>query len=343
LVSSLASEAGLSEPGEKLIAFRLRRLLESRLRVEDTFRQSPEIELEHIEAPIFIIGLPRTGTTALSNLIAQDPDIRSLRLWESLEPVPPPDSATERTDPRIAATQAGLEVMDQMYPRMKTLYPQAATGPTECQDLLGMAFRTFHFDGMARVPGYIDWLLGADMRPAYEYHRRVLKLLQWRCPPKRWHLKTPVHTLALDALDSVYPDARFIWTHRDPAEVIGSVCSLITYLRGMVSDRDDRAVIATQQIDLWVEALRRGKAFREMAGEDRFADVHQEDLERDGVGAVRDAYERLGMKLGRGAAEAMRGWLAEHPRGAHGSHSYDLSEFGIDAETVRARFAVHEP
>jgi hypothetical protein len=141
----------------------------------------------------------------------------------------------------------------------------------------------------------------------------------------------------------VYPDACFIWTHRDPAEVIGSVCSLITYLRTMVSDRDDRAVIATQQIDLWVEALRRGKAFRGMAGEERFADVHQEDLARDALGAARSVYERLGMELGRGAAEAMRGWLAEHPRGASGSHSYDLSEFGIDAETVRARFAVYEP
>jgi sulfotransferase family protein len=343
LVSSLVAEAGLTELGEKMTAFRLRRLLENRLRVEDTFRRHPEIELEHIEAPVFIIGLPRTGTTALSNLIAQDPEIRSLRLWESLDPVPAPMSETEHTDPRIAATQAGLDVMDQVYPRMKALYPQTATGPTECQDLLGMAFRTSHFDGMARVPAYMDWVLGADMRPAYEYHRRTLKLLQWRCPPKRWHLKTPVHTLALDALDSVYPDARFIWTHRDPAEVIGSVCSLITYLRAMVSDRDDRAEIATQQIELWVEALRRGTAFRAMAGEERFADVRHEDLARDGVGAVRGAYERLGMELGEGTAEAMRGWLASHPRGAHGSHSYDLSEYGIDAETVRARFAVYEP
>lgn len=339
LVDSLANEAELTELGEKVTTFRVRRLLESRLRVEDTYKRHPSIDDERIEAPLFIVGLPRTGSTALSNLIARDPEIRSLRLWESLDPVPPPETATEHTDPRIAATQAGLDAMDAVYPRMKALYPQTATGPTECQDLLGMAFRTTHFDGMARVPSYLDWTLEADMTPAYEYHRRVLKLLQWRCPPKRWHLKTPVHLLTLDALSAVYPDARFIWTHRDPAEVIGSVCSLISYLRAMVSDRSDPREIASRQLDLWTEALRRGLAFRARAGEERFADVHQRDLVRDGVGTVRAAYSELGKTLSDAAAEAMRRRLAEHPRGEHGTHEYDLAEFGLDRKTVRERFA----
>lgn len=339
LILSLNEEAALTDLGEKITALRLGTLLRNRLRIEDTYRRHPEIEQERVEAPIFIVGLPRTGTTALSNLIAADPQIRSLRLWESLDPVPPPETATEHTDPRIARAQAGLDAMDAVFPRMKALYPQTGAGPTECQDLLGMDFRATHFDGMARVPGYVSWVVVCDMLPAYRYHRRTLKLLQWRCPPRLWHLKTPVHLLAIDTLDEVYPDARFIWTHRDPAEVLGSVCSLITYLRTMVSGRSDAVELGEQQVALWVEALRRGVAFRERAGEDRFADVSFSDLAAHGVHAVRRAYERLGLTLSAAAEEAMRRWLDANPRHARGAHEFALADYGLDGESVRARFA----
>ena len=139
------------------------------------------------------------------------------------------------------------------------MYFQTATGATECQDLLGMEFRTAHFDGMAHVPSYADWVVDCDMAPAYRFHRRVLQLLQWRCPPRLWHLKTPVHMLALEPLLESYPDARFLWTHRDPAEVLGSVCSLIAYTRSWVSDRTD-SDLGQEQVELWAEALRRAIA-----------------------------------------------------------------------------------
>ena len=179
----------------------------------------------------------------------------------------------------IARTQAGLDAMDRAFPRMKSLYPQTATGPTECQDLLGMAFRTIHFDGLVRVPGYVDWFLECDAGPAYAYHRRMLKLLQWKCPPTQWHLKTPAHLFALEALDAAYPDARFIWTHRDPAEVIGSVCSLITFLRGMASESSETAELGARQVELWVEAIRRGFAFRDRLPAERIIDVRNDDLD----------------------------------------------------------------
>lgn len=341
LTASLNVESNLTPLGEKVTAYRLRTLLQSRLRIEDTYRQHPEIDDERVDAPLFIIGLPRTGTTALSNLLAADPQIRSLRLWESLEPVPPPDAATEHDDPRIARTQAGLDAMDQAYPRIRALYPQAATWPTECQDLLGMAFRTIHFDGMTDVPGYLSWVLETDPLPAYAYHRRVLKLLQWRCPPKLWHLKTPAHMLALDALTEVYPDARFLWTHRDPAEVLGSVCSLITYLRGMVSERSDPAELGARQVELWKVALERALAFRDRVGEERFADVHVDDLAADGVGVVRDAYQRLGLRLGPDGEAGMRRWLDQNPRGGHGGHEFAVSDYGLDPAIVRKRFAFY--
>lgn len=338
LCESLACEAELNSLGETILNERLRRLLVNRLRIEDAYRASPEIEHQEVEGPIFIIGLPRTGTTALSQLLALDPQVRSLRLWESSDPVPPPETATEDIDPRISETERGLEAMDSAFPRMKSLYFQTATGPTECQDLLGMEMRTTHFDGMAHVPTYTRWAMSCDMGPAYRYHRRTLRLLQWHCPPRLWHLKTPVHMLALGDVISVYPGARFLWTHRDPSQVLGSVCDLISYTRSWVSDRDESAEIGGQQVDIWVEALRRGIAFREKAGEELFADVYFDQLESDPVGTVRRAYTKLGLELGEGAAQRMRAWSQEHHRGAHGAHEYQLDEFGLTAHGVRETF-----
>ena len=239
LVDSLNNEATLTESGEAILTMRIGMLLSNRLRVIRTFEEHPEIHAEEIGGPLFIIGLPRTGTTALSNLIAADPQIRSVRLWESSDPVPPPEAAEQNTDPRIDAARRGLEAMYEAFPKMRSLHFQSPTGPTECQDLLGMEFRTAHFDGMARVPSYAAWVTECDMSSAYVFHRRVLQLLQWHCPPRFWHLKTPVHMLALDHLRAVYPAAKFVWTHRDPAPVLGSVCSLIAYTRSWVSDRND--------------------------------------------------------------------------------------------------------
>jgi hypothetical protein len=340
LVEALAAEAALTELGEDILKLRLRMLLTNRLRVEDAHCANGDIEHQVVEGPLVIIGLPRTGTTALSQLLSVDPQIRSLRLWESSDPVPPPESGTEDVDPRIEETARGLEAMYSAFPRMKTMYFQTATGATECQDLLGMDFRTAHFDGMAHVPRYTDWVTSCDMTPAYRYHRRVLQLLQWHCPPRLWHLKTPVHMLALDRLIETYPDARFLWTHRDPAEVMGSVSSLIAYTRCWVSDRVD-ADLGDRQIDLWSEAVARAMAFRSRSGDGRFADIHFGDLNADPVGTVERAYARLGVALGDDARRRMAILAGENPRGAHGVHEYALEEFGIDGDAVRRRFAAY--
>ena len=340
LTESLSAEADLTELGEEILRLRLRMLLANRLRVEDVHVRHPAVADQVVEGPLVIIGLPRTGTTALSQLVSTDPQIRSLRLWESTDPVPPPESATEHSDPRIAEAARGLEAMYEAFPRMKAMYFQTATGATECQDLLGMEFRTAHFDGMAHVPRYTDWVVNCDMAPAYRYHRRVLQLLQWHCPPRLWHLKTPVHMLALGPLVEAYPDARFLWTHRDPAEVLGSVCSLVAYTRSWVSDRVDRD-LGQGQVELWTEALHRAMAFREDVGEGRFADIRFGDLNADPVGTVGRAYRQLGLELGDEARRHMAHWAAENPRGSHGAHEYALDEFRIDPEALRDRFSFY--
>ncbi len=337
LVDALEAEAQLSELGEQIMGMRLQGHLSTRLRIHATYREHPDIAEQAIETPIFIIGLPRTGTTALSNLLHADPAIRSLRMWESSSPVPPPESATENDDPRIREAEQGLAAMDEAFPLMRRLHFQTATGPTECQDLLGLEFRTTHFDGMAHVPGYTQWALQCDMAPAYEWHRRTLQLLQWHCPPRQWHLKTPVHMLSLPALDAVYPDARFIWTHRDPAEVMGSVCSLIAYVRSWVSDLPATG-IGAEQTAIWAEALRRAMTFRDTADPGRFTDVGFSDLNADPVGTVAGALTTLGIGCNETSRRAVTTWAGANPPGAAGRHEFTLDEYDLTRDGVRADF-----
>jgi Sulfotransferase family len=339
LVDSMNEEAGLSESGEVMMLHRLVNLLTSRLQVEDTYRASPSIEEEVVEGPVFVIGLPRTGTTALSQLVAADPQFRSLRTWESSAPCPPPETATEHTDPRIAETEAGLAMMNEMFPLMQSMHHAEATTATECQDLLGMSFRTVHFDGFARVPSYLAWVTESDMRSTYLYHRRVLHLLQWHCPPRLWHLKTPVHMFSLDALVEAYPNAKFLWSHRDPTKVLGSVCSLIHYTRSWASDRDDAMELGAEQLGRWWLAVSRAMDFRARVGDERFADVAFADLQTDPIGALSAAYERIDLSFRDASRRAVTQWAGGHEPGAHGTHTYDLADFGLEAGQVRERFA----
>jgi sulfotransferase family protein len=349
LIDSLESEARLSDTGRLVFESRLGHSLEQRLSVIDWRTRFPEVVDEAIDAPVIITGLPRTGTTALSNLLAQDPATRSLRVWESGAPTPPPETATEHNDPRIAATQAGLDMFEQMVPAMKTMHHDTATDTAEAIDLLGMSFRTHHFAGMADVPAYDRWWLGCDMEPAYRFHRDVLQLLQWRCPPHRWHLKNPPDLFCLDAVAAVYPDVRFIWTHRDPAAVLPSVASLIATVQTMSTDTVDAMGIGSHQLDLWATAVERGMAWRATSPEP-FVDVFMRDLVADPIAAVARLYADLGWEFTTEAETAMTTWIRDHPPGQHGEHSPVAADFGLDParigerfEQYRAAFDVEEP
>ena len=330
--------AKLSELGSMVWRGRLLSHLTQRLRVLDVLARHPEIERQPVPAPIFIVGLPRTGTTALSHLLARDPATRSLRVWESAQPVPPPESATEHDDPRIESAAKQLEAMRQLSPRLASMHEDTPTGPTENHDLLGMSLRTFHFEGMSFLPGYVAWWLRCDMVPAYRLMKRTLQLLQWRCPPDRWMLKSPPDSFCLDALLSVFPDARFMVTHRDPAAVLGSVCSLIHTMYEMTSTPPSRERIGASELSSWSEAMARLLAQRARIGEARFADVHFHDLVADPLGAIARAYARLGLPWTPEAEQAMRTHAGLHPRGKHGEHRYRLEDFGLESKGVHASF-----
>jgi hypothetical protein len=339
IVEALNTEADLNDIGRVIQHATISNALIQRLNIEDTYTQHPEIDDEVIGGPVFVIGLPRTGTTALSQLVAADPQFRSLRMWESQAPTPPPEAATQHTDPRIAQAEAGLKMLDDMFPLMKTLYNSEPAAPTECQDLMGMSFRTFHFDGAVRAPRYLAWLMHCDMRETYAFHRRVLKLLQWHCPPTLWHLKTPVHIFALDALVEAYPNAKFLWSHRDPAKVMASVCSLIQYVRSWSSDRNDAKELGVEQVESWVEGVNRAMDFRTRQGDERFADVSFADLQTDPVRTLQDSYESLGLTFTDATLHSVTRWAQGHRPGSRGSHEYDLADYGLTPEGVRERFA----
>jgi hypothetical protein len=218
------------------------------------------------------------------------------------------------------------------------MYDATAVSPTENIDLLGQHFRTQHFDGMAHVPGYIRWWLGCDMVPAYRHHERVLKLLQWRCPPTRWHLKSPPDLCCLDTFATVYPRARIIWTHRDPAKVLASVCKLIWIVRRMQTDHVDTSQLGREQLMLWSEGVRRALAYRKRAGESHFADVFMRDLVACPIETVAGVYDRFELSFTTEAERRMRAWSAEHPQHKHGALPYTLEEFGLRLDEVREAF-----
>jgi hypothetical protein len=341
LVRSLDEEAALNEIGRGAMTDQIIGYLANRLEVEKCYASHPEIDDERIVAPLFGIGLPRTGSTALSYLLAQDPARRSLRTWEAGSPCPPPETATEHTDPRIAEAQAGIDLTHAMFPGFDGMIPTSATGPQECLVVMALDFRSLVFEGMTSIPTYSAWLLQCDMEPAYRYHERVLKLLQWHCPPNRWWLKTPAHMLSIDALDAVYPDARFVMTHRDVAKVLPSVCALYGAFSSVLTERPDPLAIGAQNVAQWRCALERLIAFRDSGNEDRFHDLSFDAVQRDPVGEIAGLYAELGDELTEVARQGMVDWWTESSKDRSGPHRYDPEIYGLDLAEIREQFAFY--
>ena len=284
LVKALRDEARLNDRGEGFIYARVGMHLRQRLQVEDWYRRHPEIDDETIDNPLFGLGLPRTGSTALSFLLAQDPDIRYLRSWESAEPCPPP-STVQGDDPRIPPEQRALMVGSRHH------VPNDIHGPMECLDLMALDFKSQIFQAFAQIPSYSEWLAtDADYTSTYAYERRVLKLLQWGEPPRPWRLKSPAHVLALDHLDRVFPDARFVMTHRDPTDVILSVADVYADIAGGFTDHLDRRYLGELNVNHWSVGMDRTVKFRDGGADDRFFDIDFRAMGADPIGEVRRLY-----------------------------------------------------
>ena len=332
LLASLRDEARLNARGEAFIHQRIVGYLSQRLQVEDWYRRHPEIDDEAIEAPLIGLGLPRTGSTALSMLLAQDPDVRYLRRWESSQPCPPP-STVRGIDPRIPPDKG--EMIGTRYH-----VPADTHGPMECHELMALSFTSHLFQSFAQVPTYSAWLIEkADLRSTLEYQRRVMKLLQWGEPTKPWRLKCPSHVLWLDQLDAVFPDANYVMTHRDPTDVILSVAELYADIIGSFTDDMDRPYIGGLNVEHWSLGMKRALAFRSGDAESRFYDIDFRAMQVDPIGEVTGLYAWLDETVGGQFQEQMRNWWTQAAAEREPSQRADPVEFGIDIEAVRPLFA----
>lgn len=338
LVGALDAEAQLSPVGEMALTAQITAALSNRLRVVDWRRRHPEVGATRVEAPLVVLGLPRTGTTLLGGLLACDPTHRPLYRWEANDCIPPPEADALTTDPRVEATRHGSQVLDSLNPGFKAIHHEEADDPTECVTVLGQHFTSLLWETLANVGSYGEWLLRADQRTAYRYHHDVLEVLQSRAPG-RWSLKSPHHGLALDALLAEYPDARVVITHRDPVPVIGSLCSLIRSLSGTFSDADHTAYIATHWPAIAEEIVTRTDAVRQTHSQRGFLDVAYRDLLNDPIETVRAIYVWDDHELHPDTEAEMRAYLASHAQARFGRHTYALDDFGLRAGAVRERFA----
>lgn len=340
LLVAVDAEAALHDAGEQLLAAMIRSRLTNRLRLYDWHRRHPEIGQQPVPDPVFVIGLWRTGTTIMSYLLAQDPERRSLLRWEAASPCPPPGIDAAADEARIDRVARQIAEQHERTPELASINIQEAEGPTECVLTLSHEFKSQLFDTSLYIPSYYRWNRSTDQRSAYDHHKTTLQLLQWRRPPDRWHLKAPAHTLSLDALRSVYPDARFVVVHRDPAVSLASACDFWTMQMRSFTDRIDHAAVGRHWLGIYDDALTELTRFLDEEPATEVVQLRYREL-ADPITAIQRVYDHLGLPLTDAAEKAMADFVHAHRPGAHGRHTYALEDFGLTRAEVQERFAPH--
>jgi hypothetical protein len=344
LLTAFEDDAGLSPLGRFTARSLVLQLLVTRLRVEALVRAHPEILAEEVRAPIVILGLPRTGTTHLHNLMSQDPALRTLPYWESLEPVPdaPDPRRPPEPDPRIERCARALRMVHwvmPLFPRMHEMEPEARHEEIQ---LLAVAFSTMLFEASYFVPGYRDWYRASDQTGAYRYLRRMLQVLQWLRGPRRWLLKSPQHLEQLGPLLTVFPDVRIVQTHRDPVRVTASMCTMAAYGLRMARERIDALAVGRYWAERIEVMLRASVRDRPLLPPQQVRDVLFHEFMADDLATVERIYGFLGEPLTPAARDAMRAYLSAHARGRLGSIDYRLDDFGLDANERRRALAFYQ-
>ncbi len=311
--------------------------LAGRLTTTDYLARRPELLKRPIERPVFVFGIPRTGTTLLSNLLAADPARRSPLTWEIDEPVPPATSATLYNDPRALARLEAERQMLAARPDMGKYYRGSAIYPNECVFIQAQDFKTLMWDSRGKLPGYREYIFSADVTSAYDYEKRFLQLLQADAPGI-WNLKMPSHALFIPTLLKVFPDARLLWTHRDPFTATGSLCSLISLAHRGYTGKVDTEWLAENYPKQAAAHADRAMDARDAIGDDRIIDVHYADLMRDPIGTMRSVYAKLGDDFTEGAQAGMRSWIDDNPQDKFGTHEYKLAQYGLSKQALEPLF-----
>lgn len=333
LLESLERDGDLHPDTDAAVIGDLRRRLVNRLEVETWYAEHPEVHDVPVRGPIDINGLPRTGTTALADMLSLDPQFRCLRGWEQTKPVPPPVAEREAEDPRRVEF---VRMHDQRSAASAAMHIFEVDATMEDTEILGMAF---HGQQMTLpVAGYRKWWRSADLTQTYEYHRRVVKLLGSTRPPDLWLFKAPHHKFHLKALARAYPDIRFVMTHRDPAKVVPSYTSLVsTIFPPAAGDRDLHA-LGREVSEHLREGMQRAIEERARIGEDRFLDVHHRELVVDPKGTIRRVYDWLDLELTPDVEHTILHWQEENAMGAKGTHRYTAEQFGLSVAQIRSDY-----
>src|SRR5437870_3276070 len=327
LLESCHREARLNVIGKMALRSDVVRILGNRLLLERDRRIYPEIAQQTIREPLFIVGLPRSGTTLLHILLAADPQHRAPLTWEVMTPSPPTNQNERQRIRRAARNLSSLRWLAPMFENVHALGPAM---PQECVSLMSPTFLSDQFDTMYNVPSYRAWFFSRDLRPAYEFHRHSLQQLQFRESAERWVLKAPAHMFAAPALLSVYPDARFVQIHRAPMEAVVSVSSLVTILRRVFSDDVDPIQVGRDALTYWSQALKTFMRARDQLPVSRVCDLRYDDVRRDPIAAAGRVYEHFGETLSRAVEKRMRIVLARQASQTNGVHRYDATHFKLN-------------
>ena len=343
LLEACEQEANLSIVGRLAVKSEAIRLLSNRLQLIQDRKTYPEIAQESIKAPLIILGLPRTGSTLLHNLLSQDPANRVPRMWETIMPSPPPGHPHSSAKSRIRNTNRLLKGFYLAAPKFKIVYPMTALDPAECVTMMTYSFMSAQFQSAYHIPSYQKWLENAALHQAYIEHRQFLQHLQWNYQPQQWVLKAPPHIFAPEALLSVYPDAKVIQTHRSPHTALGSVSSFDVILRQTFSRSVNPEQIGQEALLQWSKAIQVFMNFRDSqpTNNGQFYDMLYTDLSQNPIDAIHKMYAHFGLTLTNRAEQNMKEFLKKNPKHKHGEHRYSLSHYGLSENKISSHFKAY--
>lgn len=334
LLKSYNEEADLSVFGNFAVKWDIARFLANLLRLEEEEEKSPFILNEEISAPIFITGLPRSGTTFLHSLLAQDSNNRVPLSWQTIYPYPLAQDA--KRDGRADRVDGQFRMFEKLSPGVESLHPLAAMTPQECTEITAHVFQSLRFDTTHFVPSYQQWLINEGHLQAFRFHKRFLQHLQHQAGRGQWVLKCPDHVFTLEAIKQVYPDARFVFVHRDPLSVLASVAKLTELLRAPFTRRLDRHQIGQQVSERWVEGA--SLIVSDTENRDHIHHVHYKALINDPIGTVAALYAHFGLQFTAEARSHIEEFIRDTPRGGYGVNRYDFAESGLDAVALQEQF-----
>ncbi len=331
-------ENPLSPAGRKRSHRRVMQLLTTRLKVRKALVAHPEVRKRRIEKPMVLTGLPRSGTSALFNLLAADPAARPLRLWEAQFPDPMEGLEPGQDDPRRAAVDAWLARGREKNPEFAAIHFTSADNPEECVLLQAITLGGVHEGVEVMLEPYASWYRQQDLGPMYREYADMLRLLDWQRPGERWTLKAPAHMWAIDRLIEVFPDVSIVWSHRDPRSCVASICSMTAALAAMLMEPDPKA-LGPVVMDFYATSLERGLAARDAADPSRFVDVTHDDFVADGLGVAARIHDHFDIETSAEARADLEAHVEANPQGKHGRHEYALADYGLTEAQVLERFA----